>query len=106
MLGARNSFEESALQTDPLAGDKGDDGYKPLTRRIVTARTGGTCSICAGLVSPGSRIRVDAGILDGRACSERFCQPCTQALAKWANGHEGALLARDKLGYRRRAAIG
>lgn len=71
------------LAYDLYASDKDDGGVKILSRRIVTARVGGTCWLCQKPIVPGTKILSEAAILDRRQAKRaRTCRACCDAMAR------------------------
>lgn len=95
-------WETDCLRCDPWDGGKGDDPYRLLDDRIVTARKAHECIVCFGEVAAGSRSRARKELSPDHGCKTfRFCAECCAAQAAWVRGHERPLLTRTGLGMER-----
>lgn len=91
-------WERAVLAYDPDGDSKDGGGIRKLSDRIVKARVGGTCWICASPVEPGTLIRVEAALMDGQMRSCRTCHDCCDAMAKSWTDDGDAIEARYSLG--------
>lgn len=98
--------EARCLAYNPFDGGKGDDQTRVLRDRIVTARKGGECCICLGNIISGMRVRVQVGVLDGRAKSFRMCEPCCNAMAASWRDDGRAIERRTSMGMLRARVAG
>ncbi len=74
--------ERDCLSLDPFEGGKGDDPYRIIRDRIVTARKGGPCVLCLQDIVPGMRIRARTDLSPEVGMRTfRFCTPCCEAMA-------------------------
>jgi wobble nucleotide-excising tRNase len=84
------TFEEKdCLDCNPFEGDFGSQGDRILTDKMVTARKGGECSLCAQEIKAKERIRTMSAVFDGEFTSYRWCNDCCAAMAKsWTDDGE------------------
>lgn len=97
------TWDDHVLRYNLYDGDKDDGGVRVLRDRIVVARASGPCSICYTPIVPGTRIRVETGVVDGRKmASVRTCHACCDAMARAWKDDGVALDRRYAIGERRR----
>jgi flavoprotein len=84
-----DAWERAVLMYDPAAGDKDGGDIRVLSDRIVTARSGGVCWQCGEGIVPGTRVRAEAAVVDGRMRRCRTCHACCDAMAtSWTDAGE------------------
>ena len=100
-------WEAQCLADDPFAGDYGGsgDGDGVLSDKMVTNRKGGTCHMCAGECTPGTRNRVRAEVYDGEFMRFRWCVECCFAMAVYGLGRFSIADRRIATGDARRHLI-
>ena len=83
--------ESKALNTDPFEGDWGDDGYTPLSNKIVTIRKSRPCDHCKRKIAVGERARVMTSAYDGEIMRHTFCADCLNLMVKMDDGDDQAV---------------
>lgn len=83
MISRDEKWKADVLAYDPFAGDREES--RTLRDRIVVARKPGPCNICNEKIKPGDLVRSLAEIVEDQACTNRFCTPCCDAMAKAAD---------------------
>lgn len=83
-------WERDCLIYNPFDGGKGDDGVERiLSDAMRTCRKARQCCICFDATVPGTRIRVQSAIVDGRLMSCTMCETCCRAMAlSWTDDGE------------------
>lgn len=96
---SRAQWERDVLSVDASGMEKcGPGEYIEVRDKVVTARKGGTCTMCFGQIIPGTRIRSLTAVLDGKIGTERFCNECCNAMAESRRDDGDALEKRYSMG--------
>ncbi len=74
---------DAALRVDPFAGDFGCPGDKTFKDKIIKVRKEGPCHHCAEAIKKGSLARSRTELFDGTIETYRWCQPCTELMARY-----------------------
>ena len=77
------SWDTDVLSYDLDGSSKGDADITKLRDGILSARKSGRCSICFGNIVPGTRIRAETAIFEGKAVTCRYCHECCEAMAAY-----------------------
>lgn len=74
--------EAECLHVDPFEGDFGGAGDADgvLSDKMVTARKGGPCHLCAGECIPKTRVRRRVEVYDGSLMTFSWCAECCEAM--------------------------
>lgn len=97
------AFDKAAcLAVNPWGDGKGDDIYRVLSNKVVTARKAHECQQCLGPIEPGERHRAQREVSPDLGCRTfRFCPECCAAFAVSGRDCGDALVERWRLGERR-----
>ena len=95
--------EDDVLAYDPFQGDFGNSDDRTLKDKMVTARKGGECHMCAGNIVPGERIRSRSDIFDGQMMYFRWCNACCRAMADSWEDEGFAIEKRTSMGSEMRS---
>jgi hypothetical protein len=57
-----------------------DTPYRVMANKMVTTRAPAECAICLGAIAPGSRVRAQSEVYDGKAKTFRVCPTCCDAI--------------------------
>lgn len=99
----REFNHQDCLDTNPFEGDFGEQSDdREFSNKIVIARKGGTCHLCADEIQPGHPTRVLVAKHGGEMRRYRWCHICCQAMAASWEDDGDAWNERAMLGWKRR----
>ena len=71
-----------ALRFDPFQDDFGDQDDRTLRDKIVKTRKPAECSQCGEAIPAGQIVRSRTDIIDGGMMSWKWCNTCTDLMAR------------------------
>lgn len=72
----------AALRVNPFEGDFGNPSDRTIRDRIVKTRKEGPCHHCSETILKGTFARSRTELFDGQIESYRWCQKCTELMAR------------------------